>query len=143
MSSQSTAFRSEERWYEQVESLSQLVQLMEDLPPGLQKVVSQYLNELIDRNLRQRREQREVQSGDLDKTLGMFQASQRRRSIDQNPLIRRALTMMVTLPEAQLLAFADHLLRVVNVLQAHPEWRNTVEPTSRLLQEVRSIIARS
>lgn len=143
MSSQSTASRSEERWYEQVESLSQLVQLMEDLPPGLQKVVSQYLNELIDRNLRQRREQREVQSTDLDKTLGMFQASQRRRSIDQNPLIRRALTMMVTLPETQLLAFADHLLRVVKVLQAHPEWRNAVEPTSRLLQEVRSVIARS
>jgi hypothetical protein len=115
------------RWYDRVEHLPQALNLVRELPADMQGLICRHLNDLINYNLHKQRGLGDIRNVGITKILGLYNASYRRRWYDPNPTMRRAFTMMVTIPEDTLSDFAARMVLIGEYVLAN---RHRLAPTA-------------
>lgn len=100
------------RWYDSVPNVAHAVHLTGQLPESIQAVIAKNLNDYIDYYRNSRRSDRNHLSVGVPKILGLYNAAYRKRWYDPNPLVRRAFTMMATVPESVLGVFAHRVVSI-------------------------------
>jgi hypothetical protein len=102
------------RWYDNVANLGKAIQMTQDLPPQVQQMISRHLIDCIEYFRKTRRGQ--VNSLGASRVLGLYNAVRRDRWYDPTPMLRRAYTMMATVPDNTLSKFATQVVDVVSLV---------------------------
>ena len=115
---QDTPSHRRARWYDQIGDMALALHLSRDLPPEIQSLIAQRLNEAIDEYRRRMRSDRNAMSLGQHRVLGLYKASQRNRWYDPHPDLYRAFNLMRTIPDGVLNELASRIVQLNEYVNA-------------------------
>jgi len=132
------------RWTDQVDLLSQAVDITRYFPGPIQNTLIEVLDDTIAHYRRLRKNHQ--QSIGVSKILGLFQASKRARWYDAHPRLRRSFNMMALIPAEPLSHFAGQIMaigKLLDIQQSDIFFTNDIRINSQLAQEAETLLKKT
>lgn len=130
-----------QRWYDRMDGVTVAVERTQSLPDFLQAKVAEYLNALINTELRLKNADAKSDQKDIARTLGLYGSYGKKggRWYDTKPFLHRAFSLMASVPEPRLRDFSQRVIRLSNYVRRLDSYMvtpsHTLVSADYLLQE--------
>jgi hypothetical protein len=122
----------QQRWYEQQQTVSQSVKLLETFPAEYQDILGETMIGLAEKHCQVHELLENLRQFGPDKVLSLFKAKSKRRSHDQIETVHKALNCLYVLSDDQRIFIAIKVIKVVgHFFEYFSICRETSQPTRR------------
>lgn len=129
---------SKKRWYDQQQTVSRSVTLMESFPSEFQVILGESIIEIAENQCHVDELMAQLRTLGPEKVLNLFKSKSKRRSYDDKQSVHQAMNYMYILPDGDRIFIANHIIALVDYFYEYFKLcrEEMVQPSTNIARQV-------